>query len=382
MHVNIIIRSRIHALRSWCLPRLDVYTHACVHIPHIYTHKHIQQILALYTLHATGRFDHHAKMNSSSGFDDLKKIAAIRAGSGVICVLLGSVAFFINVAFKKYRFHVHLMVLYMSGAAVLYGSAAALNRVDYDSSHKDDATQRFCAADGFMNIYAGWTVLLSVFAVSCNVFMAIIERTYTGRRAQVFWLILIFVFPLLVTWLPFIKMEYGQSASWPWCSFPVNPNTTFSTVVRYGLVIVPYGLFITVQIAMYVAGVFIVIRRRKLCEQMHDPEAYAVIKKREKEAIMMGLYFGLVFLGYVLAFIAVLASQSRGTKSYGWVVFALWIVFGSFNPLSIGLTAFLITVDRTTCSAKSFFSLCGKNASVSTYPIDVAIDESTRAPEV
>ena len=314
-------------------------------------------------------------MNGSNSTDvNYMKIAAgIRAGSGALCVLLGSLAIFINVAFKKYTFHLQLMVLYMSVSAVIYGSVTAFNRVDYFLTNT--ATMSFCAAEGFLSVYSSWTVLMSVFAVTCNVFMEIIERPNSSRCAQCLWLVSIFVLPLLFTWIPFIKMQYGQPPATPWCYFPVSPSSDFGRGVRYGLTFVPYALFIAVQIVMYVSGVVVVLRRRKLFEGTYNPAADGIKKEREKEVILMVLYFGLVFFGYVLAFIAGVVSQYDANVNK-FAILALWIMYGSFNPMSVGLTAILITADRKTCNLKSFLSLFGHKRCIAQYPLNVAIDES------
>lgn len=313
--------------------------------------------------------------NTLLSLEHLKIIAAIRAGSGVLCVLFGSLAIIINVAFKKYRFHLQLMILYMSVTSVLYGAAVAVNRVDYFTSN--NATRTFCAADAFLSNYSSWTVLLSVFAVSCNVFMEIIGRTKSGRCAQAFWLTLIFVSPLTINWIPFLRMEYGQAARWPWCSLPVNPSSDFGYAVKFVLTIGAYFLFILVQIVLYLAGVIIVMRRRKLREATNDPREDLLKRRQEKEVFTLVTHFVLVFVGYVFGFIAGVVSLNEGNSSVNHLgLFAVLIMYAAFNPLSVGLTAILITADRKLCNVKSLLSLFRYKRSIRSYPITRVIEES------
>lgn len=302
-------------------------------------------------------------------------IASVRAGSGLLSVMLGLVAVFINVAFKKYRFHLQRMILYMSVSSVFHGLAAAMNRVDYFV--RNDATETFCVADGFLNAYSSWTVLLSVFAVTCNVFMEIIGHASKSSCIRAFWPVLIFLFPLSFLWIPLLRMEYGQPSKWPWCSFPVHSDSEFGKAIVLTLTIVPYFLFTLVEIVLYLAGVIIVIRRRKLREATNDPAAISDRKRSEKEAICMIMYFALVFLGYFLGFITGVVSQFETNHSVNqWYHFALWIAYASFNPLSAGLTSIIITAEKETCNVRSFLSLFAKKKIVALYPMSHSIEES------
>ena len=90
---------------------------------------------------------------------NFKIVAAIRAASAVVSLVLCLIVIVINVASQKYVFHLHRMVLYYSIAGVMAGITKALNRVDYFVENSD--TKAFCTASGFMDQYASWASVFS-----------------------------------------------------------------------------------------------------------------------------------------------------------------------------------------------------------------------------
>ena len=145
-----------------------------------------------------------------------KIVAAIRAASAVVSLVLSLIAIVINVVSQKYVFQLHRMVLYFSISGVLTGITKALNRVDYFVENSD--TKNFCIASGFMDEYGSWTGLLSGFAIGCTLFSDVLGRENSSKCIDRFWILLIFVFPLSFNWIPFIHLTYGQSADWAWCT--------------------------------------------------------------------------------------------------------------------------------------------------------------------
>ena len=128
---------------------------------------------------------------------EFKIVAAIRAASAVVSLVLSLIAIVINVVSQKYVFQLHRMVLYFSISGVLTGITKALNRVDYFVENSD--TKNFCIASGFMDQYASWTSLLSGFAIGCTLFAEILGRENSSKCVNRFWLLLILSFLYLST---------------------------------------------------------------------------------------------------------------------------------------------------------------------------------------
>ena len=275
--------------------------------------------------------------------DDFKVIAAVRAATGPVSVVLGALAILINVLYKKYRFQFHQMVLYISVGAVLRGITGSLVRVDYFV--QNEATTKFCSASGFVDIYSLWIVILATVGLSYNLSNDLVRNRLNSsqRHHRCFWFFVIFVFPLSFLWVPFLYSAYGRSPNSPWCGIRTLDDNcipfVFGQVVYSVLTTIIFLLGIFVVILYLVAIIFFVRRQR---QWVFDSDGKIINSQLKREVLALIL----PILAYTTAFIVSAINIIIISKS-GYV-FAVWIIEAFYTPTSI--IAFLLTVEREICS--------------------------------
>ena len=313
----------------------------------------------------------------SSSSASFKIIAAIRGASALTSLVFSISAVVINVLSKKYLVPLHRMVLYFSVSCVINGVVRVFNRVDYFVTN--DATKIVCIAVGFADEYAGWTTVLAVLSIAYNLCMEVMGRANEGRRAQLFWMYLIFTFPLTFCWIPFIHLAYGQSADWPWCCIRRRLEDctvfTFATVLDYALWSVPAVIVISAIFVLYSVTVVIVIRKKLQWDPLCcDPEVIKKKRKMEREVATLVLPALAFFIVNILPFINSISEQTGKER------FALWVAYAILPQLSGGMGAFFMTVDKDSCSKLVRYSLFRRGGAVKEYAVQAVVGGTGTIP--
>ena len=323
-------------------------------------------------------------MNASNGncslplsLESLKIVAAIRGASALISLVFSISAVILNVLSKKYLVPFQRMVLYYSVSCVLTGITKTLGRVDYFV--ENEGTRAVCIMTAFADEYASWTSILATFSLAFHLCIGAFGHSIGGNTVQRFWILLIFVFPLTFNWIPFIHLAYGQSADWAWCSFRrVLEDCTVNTlalVLNYVLWFVPAVIMIILIIILYALSVFVVIRRRALGDPMcRDPEM--IMKKRKMEAEVATLVLPVLLFFFTNGTSLLISINEQSGKS----VFPLWVVYATFQQMSAGLTALLMTADKDSCSKVMRCSLLRPGDPVKEYTLQPAIGNTGTLP--
>ena len=298
-----------------------------------------------------------------SNSSDFKIIASVRAASGLVSIVCGSLAILINVVHRKYLFGFQRMVLYFSVATAVDGIAAVLGRVDYLVDN--EVTKGFCNLGAFMNEYGIWVIVMAVLAMACTLLMDVFGRPNGARCLQCVWPLLIFVLPLSFLWIPFVKLAYEQVPSIsPWCTIrTVNEDCSsfgFGKIVFYTLN-APLIVISSAVVAFFLWGVFIICRRRRstvFCE----PHVIEHRMKLEKEALAFSFMVLLFFIAIILSWVPFLFNTNPN-------VFAVWIPFVVYNPAAI--VSLVLTVDKDVLNKKSILNLFRPKSPVKEFNIAV-----------
>ena len=309
--------------------------------------------------------------------NDLKMIASVKASCGVVSFLLGIAAILTNVLYKKYRFHIHRMVLYLSVAVTLSGLTSALNRVDYLVENK--AAEKFCVAAGAGIEYSTWVSGMATLSLSFSISISLMGRTrsssagsnMSARFSTCTWPLLIFVFPLSFLWIPFVKQGYGQSRDWPWCTIrTVDANCI---VDRFGNAIhISFSVLdLLVSSAVFVLFPYqVLVIRRRLREWSVDIQHKRVLKWE-------GVVIGLIVLTFFVRFVII--AVNLGIYETGRYVRPMWIIYAAHPTFVLAPVPILLTVDREMCSWRGLRGapLLGKKDGVTKYTFVSLHEEST-----
>ena len=309
---------------------------------------------------------------------EFKVIAVVRASVGLITVFLGALTIITNVVSRKYLFSFHRKILYVGVAYVLDGLSSVFNRVDYLG--ENEATRGFCVFAGLWNKYSICAVSAASFAIACSLFMdvmyAVRANSYqaVGRRpnscqfSDWFWPLMIFAFPLLVVWIPFLQSAYGQSPGSPWCNIrTVNEDCSmfkFGQDIDAGISALVL-MYLGYVVAIYIITVLVVVRRRRRRKEVIYDHVIMVQKKQLDREIRV-LFLPVIYLAARLIAIVVNLVINRP----GEFIFPMWIIYAVVTSMG-GFFALAMTMDCDRRSCGRVLSLCCVNSHyVKEYPVD------------
>ena len=156
----------------------------------------------------------------------------------VMCLLV--VGLLCTRAHKKYE---NRLYLYLSAAAILTLVSDGLQKAPLTNFGGDVIVRHgwegFCKAMGFMDTYTNWIQQFVMLWVVLYVFtLASTSVRLNKRKHELLGIGVAILFPLVISWIPFVGDKYGQAGLWCWIN-GLNSNGTQDT------------LGLTYQIALY-----------------------------------------------------------------------------------------------------------------------------------
>lgn len=140
-------------------------------------------------------------------------VAAVSAGLAFLSTLLILGVIGIIVLFKKWHYFGQRLILYVCISAVLLNLGIILHRVDYNNQTSAFYT-RFCEFGGYVDQTSNWMLLIAISAIIAHSSLILVDKN--TEKYEPVYVIAIFVLPLFVTWIPFIKDSYGRAGAWCW----------------------------------------------------------------------------------------------------------------------------------------------------------------------
>lgn len=249
-------------------------------------------------------------------------VAGVSAGLAFLSLLLMLPVIGILLLFKKWRFFGQRLFLYMAFSSMLFNVATILHRVDYHNQ-TSDFYRRFCEFGGYLDQVSSWMVLVSISAITfyCSLLLFLDKRTEKYELVYVF---LIFVFPFLFTWVPFIKDSYGRSGAWCWIRSEDRDDCSphvFGQWLQFTIWFIPLYLTMVVLIVLYV-----MIVAKLYSSKMRNSDQQNMVKMRG-ELIPLISYPLIYFLINILPFINRAYNSANTEPSL-----ALWYLAAIANP--------------------------------------------------
>ena len=279
----------------------------------------------------------------------LNVVGGLNAASGFVSLLASCLVIALVVLFKKWQFFTQRLVLYLAISVAFQSIAAMIIKVDYNNETSDFYVH-FCRFSGFVLQNASWTVLNAVASITVYIFVGAVFSKQTDRFEAVY-LFFIFVFPLLINWIPFIDFAYGNSGVWCWIRSVDNyyfcNNFLFGQILQFVLWYIPLYLILTILLFLYViilVKIHCYNRRRwtgsyELADEQHQ------IKMMSRE-IRSLLRYPLIYFLINLFPLALRIYGIFGNDNSK--VLPLWILTAIFYPIQGGFMALAFTLDPDT----------------------------------
>ena len=179
-------------------------------------------------------------------------VAGLNVAFGFISLLASCLVIALVVLFKKWQFFTQRLVLYLAISVGLESIAVIIVKIDYNGE-TSEFYLRFCQFSGFVLQNVFWMTLNAVASITVCIFMDAMFSKPT-HRLEALYLLFIFVFPLLINWIPFIDSAYGNSGAWCWIrNKDASCNTfLFGQIIQFVLWYIPFHLLLAVLLFLYV----------------------------------------------------------------------------------------------------------------------------------
>ena len=285
---------------------------------------------------------------------------------GILHTVFGALSFLATlfvicliVLFKKYRFFVQRLVLYLSIAAMLFALVDTIRNVDY--MPQNEATERYCQAVGFINQCSHWAVLLAVCMLTLDILLRLRLDTpdkYEATKQFEFFYIAVIVFvPLSLNWVPFVFGAYGRAGDWCWIRNSLDPPdcSTWITgvILQFTLWWSPFVLLGLSLVGSYLVIIIkLQVEKRKWRGRYHPEEQ--INRKYLRKEIRSIVWFPIIFIIFNI-FSLINRIQTSVSDSPALV---LWILDAVITPLQGGFIALAYALDPETRKRLNWRDLC------------------------
>lgn len=196
--------------------------------------------------------------NESSSCSNLSKhqesvIRWVVLGGGslsFICCLL----ILLTVAiFKKVRTTSQRLFLYLVLVILAYSVVYVLHGVENRGAL--EGSDGFCMTTAFLDQLLSWMEVLAMLCLTFDMFIKIRTMDFrASKKYEKFYIVVIFVLPLVFNWIPFTTDSYGESGPYCWIR---RHNTTcendkYGIAYQFALFWIPFYSFIISIVVIYI----------------------------------------------------------------------------------------------------------------------------------
>lgn len=299
--------------------------------------------------------------------DQFIAVAVLSACMGAVSVVASVLVIIGILVSKKYLFFIQRLILYLS-VAVLVDALTVVLRLQQLGRLSGHNYHALCVFTGFASQTTSWSVLISVCCITCCLLQNVLLLRSVEKLEKVY-VFLIFVFPLLFNWVPFIEHSYGEAGVWCWIRNKDSNCESFSfgNYLRFIFWYIPLYVVLLLLIVTYLFIIFWIQRLQKRWDGKFDPESKMKREKMYKEFRPL-VWYPLIYL--VLNIFPLMNRIHDAFSSQPSL--ALWILH-AFSPLRGGFIALAYALDSQTLRRLGSTAFCvilrpGTRREVSEYP--------------
>ena len=227
--------------------------------------------MKLYWHHNTAQMSNSSGSGSNGSCFDIYKdnyyigVAALSVVLSILsCICLLAVIVII-VLFRKYVYFNQKLILYLCIASVFFSFNTLINVTPADVD-TNPASKGYCIVMGFVNHLVLWWQILCVVVIMIDIFIRVVFERDT-QRYKIPYVIGILAPPIVVSWIPFIKLAYGPAGVSCWIRDTEYGDLDcmpfhFGTYLRFSLFYVPF-YFVMISLSVLPFITLYVARRKK-----------------------------------------------------------------------------------------------------------------------
>lgn len=187
------------------------------------------------------------------------------------------------IIFQKYRVFTQRLILYLAISTLIYQAVSTID-VTSIQAYSNERALHYCKFIGFITQVVVWWPILATCIIVFDIFMKVLFFKKTEGLEKLF-IVLIFVSPLLFSWVPFIDRAYGPTGYFCWIkdrNFEDCSKYEFGFIVRFVLFFVPIYVLTGLLFVLLTAS-FIAIRKKRNTFFGSNKEEKTLQKMMEKE---------------------------------------------------------------------------------------------------
>ena len=280
-------------------------------------------------------------------------VAAVSAGSAFVTALCCIFVICLILLLKKHYFFIQRMILYHC-LAVLFRSLSTilrLHRLGYQT--ESTALDTLCIISAFTGQVTLWVLIMDTLVITFTLLMTAVFHKNVARLERLY-IVLIFIFPFIFNWIPFIDNTYGRFGAWCWIrtiNYDDCSEHHFGTILRIVLWNVPFISTHILLIPIYLFTIAYVARQRccRHGKDTYNPEMERLKKHLNKEVWPL-LFFplGLIFFNLFPVINGIYGSANTNPS------YTLWLLHAVFSPLQGGYITLVYLLDQDTCKRLTF----------------------------
>lgn len=275
------------------------------------------------------------------------------------------------ILFKKYKFMIHRLNIYLTTSAFFQALGFAVR--DYNvayNAQNDSYTHGVCIFESLWTFYFDWVPFLFICCITFNLIYQTISHKSTARFEK-FYLVISIGFPAVLAALPFIMNAYGPAGLWCWIAGKRN-GETFVPGVIMGFVLYYVPLWILIVAMIIGQGVAVCLHykqsKKVLPCETHTPKVESFWTQEIKTLLFLPM---INILGVTFASInrLRLAADYQPNNDVG---FFFWFMHSITNPFHGTFYALVFAAAYSGFGFKQFkmalLQFCTKTA-VKDYPM-------------
>ena len=279
--------------------------------------------------------------------DKYMVVALIAASSGTLSLLASLVVILIILIYKKYNFFIQRLILYLCIAAALNAASIVMRFARYKYHTNNSDIHNLCVATAFVDQTTHWSLTIAFACMTFNMLIVVVLNRST-KGLEMGYLFLIFIFPLMYNWIPFLRSAYGEAGAWCWIrshDYHKNCSENYAgLIMQYALWYVPHYLVVSILLVAYIVIIVNVIRKSYHWRGLYS----ASTEVQTQQLVMKEMVLPIIFypLGFLVLNLFPLVNRMYDT--FHDPNYVLWVLHATFSPLQGGYIALVYVLDKDT----------------------------------
>ena len=314
-----------------------------------------------------------------SQFGHEKELATVAIVCSAISLVASLMVLALVCGLKKCHVLSQRLILYLAVAAIIKSLSWGQVLVHFNQLPVSGPPAQFCTVAGYFQTVAGWFEAMAVACLSTNLLLNMV-LTKSQKWLELVYVVLIFILPFTLMWIPFVTRAYGQIGFYCWIRAKTGDGCRpfpLGIGLQFLLWYVPLAVALVHLLALYCRVMWITSKQRKRWDGNSNPTTLR--NKLKTKDVRKLIWYPLV---YFLLYLVPLAAH-LSLVLFSRTVYSLWFASAITQPLQGGFAAVAFALDTQTVrrlrrqNLKAAVQGMTHSVVVEDYPTHHALEDQT-----